>query len=280
MEDGARPSPTLVGQIAQLERLDASLVERLRHEALTAPAPWKAEYGDYQSGGWWTTSLMNASGAAGDVRIGDCTARSTDLLEHMPVTAGLLADLGLSYMWVRLARLEANAFLWEHRDYDELNHVERHRLHIPLHTNSSAFLVTGGTKVHMTGGRIWRLTPTYAHGVCNLLGPDRIHLIADVYADDAYRRLADGSQKPPPGAETLPRASQAELADKLAAARRLADLGYADAAEQLLLRLFYSIALPEGAGYDLIADLHTALGDTEAAARWTAAKDKLLARTS
>ncbi|MFH9400783.1 hypothetical protein ACH4JS_13570 [Streptomyces sp. NPDC017638] len=49
----------------------------------------------------------------------------------------------------------------------------------------------------MTGGRIWRLTPTYAHGVCNLLGPDRIHLIADVYGDDAYQRLAERAQMPP-----------------------------------------------------------------------------------
>ncbi|MFF4531397.1 aspartyl/asparaginyl beta-hydroxylase domain-containing protein [Streptomyces sp. NPDC001407] len=276
MEDEARPTHVLAGQVAQLERLDASLIERLRHEALTAPASWKAEYGDYQSGGWWTTSLMNASGDAGDVRIGDCTARSTTLLQHMPVTAGLLADLGLSYMWVRLARLEANAFLWEHRDYDELDQVERHRLHIPLHTNSSAFLVTGGTKVHMAGGRIWRLTPTYAHGVCNLLGPDRIHLIADVYADEAYDRLA-GCADAPVSAERLPTATDAVLTERFAAARRLADLGYIDAAEQLLLRLFYCVALPEGTVYDLIADLHTGRGDAESCRRWTVAKSKLLA---
>ncbi|WP_329089683.1 aspartyl/asparaginyl beta-hydroxylase domain-containing protein [Streptosporangium sp. NBC_01469] len=279
MED-VQPLHALSGQIAQLDRLNPQLIERLRHEALTAPAPWKAEYGEYQSGGWWTTSLMNASGEADDVKIGDCVARPTALLESMPATAALLAELGLSYMWVRLARLEANAFLWEHRDYDELDHVERHRLHIPLHTNSSAFLVTGGAKVHMGGGRIWRLTPTYAHGVCNLLGPDRIHLIADVYANDAYQRLARQGQLPPSAAESLPDASPAVLADKVAAARRLANLGYVDAAEQLLLRLFYSFALPEGTTYDLIAQLHTALGDAEASTRWVEAKSKLLALTS
>ncbi|MCI3928822.1 aspartyl/asparaginyl beta-hydroxylase domain-containing protein [Streptomyces sp. AN091965] len=279
-DDEVRPLHSLSGQVAQLHRLDASLVERLRHEALTAPAPWKSAYGEYQSGGWWTTSLMNATGDAADVTIGDCTARPTDLLAQMPTAAALLADLGLSYMWVRLARLEANAFLWEHRDYDELDQVERHRLHIPLHTNSSAFLVTGGTKIHMAGGRIWRLTPTFPHGVCNLLGPDRIHLIADVYADDAYQHLAHRSQTHPASVEPLPPASRAELAERLAAARCLADLGYVDAAEQLLLRLFYAVAMPEGTGYDLIADLHTALGDAEAATRWKAAKDKLLARTA
>ncbi|MEW1550682.1 aspartyl/asparaginyl beta-hydroxylase domain-containing protein [Streptomyces tsukubensis] len=277
--DDAQPITTLSGQIVQMGHLDGSLIERMRHEALTAPAPWKAEYGEFQSGGWWTTSLMNASGDAADVRIADGSARPTTLLQHMPATAGLLACLGLNYMWVRLARLEANAFLWEHRDYDELEQAERHRLHIPLQTNTSAFLVTGGTKVHMDGGRIWRLTPTYAHGVCNLLGPDRIHLIADVYTDDAYARLTKHAQEPTVD-ERLPTASEADLSEHLATARRLADLGYTAAAEQLLLRLFYSFAMPEGTAYDLIAGLHTALGDAEASKRWTAAKSTLLALAS
>ncbi|MGW4812172.1 aspartyl/asparaginyl beta-hydroxylase domain-containing protein [Kitasatospora cineracea] len=267
----------LAGQIAQLASVDAAQLERMSHEALTAQAPWKAEYSAYQSGGWWTTSLMNASGDAADVMIGDCAARPTELLQRMPATAAYLADLGLNYMWVRLARLEGNAFLWEHRDYDELDQVERHRLHIPLHTNSSAFLVTGGTKVHLAGGRIWRLTPTYPHGVCNLLGPDRIHLIADVYADEAYQRLARRPSLHPAAAEALPAASRTVLAERLETARNMSTLGYTEAAERMLLRLFYTYALPEGTAYDLIAELHTSLGDLEAAARWTAAKSRLLA---
>ncbi|MFI9210355.1 aspartyl/asparaginyl beta-hydroxylase domain-containing protein [Streptomyces sp. NPDC053253] len=277
--ENARTDSALSGQIVQMDRLDGGLIERMRHEALTAPAPWRAEYGEYQSGGWWTTSLMSPSGEADDVKIGDGAARPTGLLKHMPATAGLLKELGLQYMWVRLARLEPNSFLWEHRDYDELSEAERYRLHIPLNTNSSAFLVTGGKKVHMAGGRIWRLTPTYAHGVCNMLGPARVHLIADVYADGAYERLASRAQEPS-GAELLPQASETELAEHVASARRLAGLGYVEAAEQMLLRLFYSHALPEGSTYDLIAGLHSALGDEESSRRWTAAKSKLLALAS
>ncbi|MEY9850235.1 hypothetical protein ABH940_007359 [Streptacidiphilus sp. BW17] len=267
----------LAGQIAQLDVVNSAQLERMRHEALTAQAPWKADYGAYQSGGWWTTSLMNASGDAADVTIGDCTAQPTGLLRQLPATSALLASLGLNFMWVRLARLESNAFLWEHRDYDELDQVERHRLHIPLHTNSSAFIVTGGAKVHMAGGRIWRLTPTCAHGVCNLLGPDRIHLIADVYADDAYHQLANRPTLHPALAERLPTADQTVLAERFGTARNLATLGYVDAAERMLLRIFYTFALPEGTAYDLITQLHASLGDMEAATRWETAKRRLLA---
>jgi hypothetical protein len=267
----------LAGQIAHLEQIDKARVERLRHEALTAPVPWMAEYGLYQSGGWWTASLMNATGNAADVTIRDCAAQPTELLDHMPATAELLAGLGLSYMWVRLARLEANAFLWEHRDYRELRQVRRHRLHLPLRTNPSAFLVTGGVKVHLASGGIWRLTPTHAHGVCNLLGPDRIHLIADVYHDDAYRRLAAKASLHHSQIEPLPAAPPNVLKDRMAAARQLASGGFADAAERLLLRLFYCHAMPEGAVYDLIARMYAESGDSQTASRWLSTKNTVLA---
>jgi hypothetical protein len=266
----------LAGQIAHLEQIDEARLGRLRHEALTAPVPWKAEYGLYQSGGWWTASLMNATGNAADVTIRDCAAQPTGLLEHMPATAELLAELGLSYMWVRLARLEPAAFLWEHRDYGELRQVRRHRLHLPLRTNPSAFLVTGGVKVHLASGGIWRLTPTHAHGVCNLLGPDRIHLIADVYHDDAYRRLAAKASLHGSQIEPLPAAPPNLLNDRLAAACQLAALGFAGAAERLLLRLFYHHAMPEGAVYDLIAQMYEESGDPQTASRWLSTKNMLL----
>ncbi|MFD7621039.1 aspartyl/asparaginyl beta-hydroxylase domain-containing protein [Streptomyces sp. NPDC059802] len=63
-------------------------------------------------------------------------------------------------------------------------------MHIPLVTNPSAVLITAGTRIRMAAGALWRLTPSQAHGVCNTTGPDRLHLIADVYANDAYQALA------------------------------------------------------------------------------------------
>ncbi|MCX5106810.1 aspartyl/asparaginyl beta-hydroxylase domain-containing protein [Streptomyces sp. NBC_00439] len=177
----------VLNQVARLADLEESAVERMRAEALGAPTRGVVAYGEYQSGGWWTTSLLNHSGDPHDVVIGDGRPRPTSLLEEMPATARFLDSLGLDFMYVRLARLEPHSYLWEHRDYADLWETDRHRLHIPLVTNPSAVLVTAGARVHMAAGALWRLTPSQAHGVCNTTGPDRLHLIADVYADDAYQ---------------------------------------------------------------------------------------------
>lgn len=274
----APPSSTaLPAQIAALRAVDVGLVERLRHEALTVPSDWVVEYGEYQNGGWHTLSLLNDTGDPRDVAIRDCTAPvSTTLLRQMPAVQELLDDLGLRYMWARLARLDAGAFLWEHRDYGELAATERHRVHVPLVTNSSAYLVLGDVKVHLTVGRVWRLTPTVPHGVCNLFGPSRIHLILDCYADEALTALSNTSAPDGVGASALPQPRPEELEEHVATARGLAELGYERAAETTLLELFYRYALPEGHAYDLIADMYAALAREEDAARWQTKKRTML----
>jgi hypothetical protein len=49
-------------QVARLVDLDELAVEQMRAEALAAPTRGVVTYGEYQSGGWWTTSLLNHSG--------------------------------------------------------------------------------------------------------------------------------------------------------------------------------------------------------------------------
>ncbi|MFD9359724.1 aspartyl/asparaginyl beta-hydroxylase domain-containing protein [Streptomyces sp. NPDC060031] len=279
-EEISSPGPELLGQVARLADLDETLVERMRAEALAAPTRGKVAYGEYQSGGWWTASLMNHStdGDPHDVVIGDGRPRPTALLDRMPVTQDFLAGLGLDYMYVRLARLEPHSYLWEHRDYAELNERGRHRLHIPLVTNPSAVLVTAGARVHMAAGSLWRLTPSRAHGVRNATGPDRLHLIADVYTDDAYRELAARPHLRAGDAVRLPVLTAADRDRLMERATELVSLGFVSSAEQVLLRAYYAYALPEGGAYDLIADLHTNRGADTEAARWAQAKRHLLAR--
>lgn len=268
----------LLRQIACLQTIDASLLERLRHEALTVPdeRAWVDEYSKFQSGGWSTLSLLNDSGSPGDVRIRDCNPIETTLLQRMPVTRNFLESLGIRYMWVRLARLRPNSFLWEHRDYNELNGSERQRLHIPLMTNSSASLVTGGVRVHLRPGRLWRLAPTHVHGACNLLGPDRYHLLLDCYSDDRLAELTANEWLDRDDVVIMPSAADSELERHRQKALSLARLGYSQSAEKYLLRLFYEHALPEGRIYDLIASLYDELGDGDMAGEWRGNKLTLL----
>ncbi len=270
-------SADVLGQVARLVELEESVVEQLRAEALGASTRGVLAYGEYQSGGWWTASLMNHSGDPHDVVIGDGRPLRTTLLEEMPATGAFLMGLGLDFMYVRLARLEPHSYLWEHRDYTELRATARHRLHIPLVTNPSAVLVTAGARVQMAAGALWRLTPSQAHGVCNTTGPDRLHLIADVYADDAYAALAARPHLHEGEVVDLPSLTSADRAELLSRAGQLADLGFAGAAEQTLLRAFYAYALPEGGAYDLIVELHADRGADAEARRWRAAKAHLLA---
>ncbi|MGH4021950.1 MAG: aspartyl/asparaginyl beta-hydroxylase domain-containing protein [Pseudonocardiaceae bacterium] len=263
-------------QVACLVQIDTALLERLRHEALTVPAEWVAEYGQYQSGGWWTVSLLNDTGRPTDAAIRDCDPVETTLLQRMPVTRRFLSSLGLRYMWVRLARLEPNSFLWEHRDYDDLDASERHRLHVPLVTNGSATLVTGGASTHLRAGHLWRLTPTHVHGACNLLGPDRIHLVLDCYADDALAQLMANEQLSDSDVVLLPAATQADLDRHLDTARALAGLGFERSAERHLLRLFYRFALPEGCTYDLISTMYASMHRSADAEAWEANKAAVL----
>jgi len=278
-EEKSDLDPELLGQVARLADLDETLVERMRAEALAAPTRGKVAYGEYQSGGWWTASLMNHSvdGDPHDVVIGDGRPRPTTLLDDMPVTKDFLAGLGLDFMYVRLARLEPHSYLWEHRDYAELTERGRHRLHIPLVTNPSAVLVTAGARVHMAAGSLWRLTPSRAHGVRNATGPDRLHLIADVYTDDTYRELAAHPRLRAGDAVRLPVPTAADHNRLMERATELASLGFLASAEQVLLRAYYAYALPEGGAYDLITELHTNRGADTEAIRWTHAKQHLLA---
>lgn len=270
-------SVTLPAEVAALRTLDAGLVERLRHEALTVPADWVVKYGDYQNGGWHTLSLLNDTGDPGDVTIRDCPEPvGTSLLARMPAVQELLNGLRLRCMWARLARLDHGAFLWEHRDYGELSAVERHRLHVPLVSNPSAYLVVGGTKVHMSVGRVWRLTPTSPHGACNRFGPPRIHLIIDCYADTAFHAVNRGEAPEPADAVALAPAAGAELDEAVTTATWLAELGYCHAAETALLELFYRYALPEGHTYDLIVTMYRSLHRDGDAERWQTKKNVML----
>lgn len=266
--------------IARLTAVDQSQVDALAREAASLPGSWSAEYSEYQSGHWWTKPLMNESGDPDDATIRDCDPVPTSVLRRMRRTHRFLERLGLRYMSVRLARLEANGFLWEHTDYRELQQTDRCRLHIPLATNASAYMVVDDYKIHLRPGWIWRLDPTTRHGACNLYGPSRIHLIIDAYADDALDNLSCGAALSTADVVPLPACGPHDLERHTDAARRLMRLGYHKSAEKYLLRLFYRYSLPPGLVYDMIAAQYRDTGALTEGALWESRKAVLLGARS
>jgi hypothetical protein len=273
-------SADLAPYIARLAPVDEEQVHLLAREATSLPGDWIAEYGEYQSGNWWTTSLMNESGDPGDVTIRDCDPVPTSALRHMHHTHRFLENLGLRYMSVRLARLDANGFLWEHTDYADLRLVGRRRLHIPLATNPSAYMVIDDYKIRLRQGWIWRLDPTMRHGACNLYGPGRIHLIIDCYTGESLDILSHGAALSPADVTPLPACGTHDLERHAAAARRLMRLGYQEIAEKYLLRLFYRYSLPPGHAYDMIAAQYRDSGALAEGDAWESRKAVLLGARS
>ena len=266
----------LASQIARIKSLDLDQIADIGREALAITEGWVAEYGQYQTGGWRTISLINNSGDPQDVIIRDCEPVATTVLHRSPATRQLLDRLKLKFMWARFARLSSNSFLWEHRDYHHLTPVGRSRLHIPILTNESAYMVIAGAKVHLRPGYIWRLTPTSPHGVCNVLGPDRIHLIIDCYIDNRFDRLNAQADLAAIDYEPLKELTLAERKKHLLKAHSLLRLGYRTAAEHYILRLFYHYNVPAGFVYDLLAELFELASLHVAASFWRAQKALLL----
>ena len=109
----------------------------LLDEIARADIPYRRHYSEYQSGGWWTSSLLGRTADATDGAVTD-TGRpvETDALDRLPLTRRFLEDLGLRYMMVRLARLDPGGALWEHRDYQDLSRASRQRIHLPTRHQS------------------------------------------------------------------------------------------------------------------------------------------------
>jgi hypothetical protein len=250
----------------------ASHFSRALHEALAVPRDWATSYGEFQSGGWRTLSLVNTSGDPADTVISaNPSPVRTSLLERMPAMAALLGELGLDIWWARLALMEPGACLWPHVDYTEpgVENTERSRVHLPLVTSSAAYLVTAGHRVHMAAGRLWRITPTSAHGAVNVSGPARLHLLLDCHDSPALAAMREAETLPPSSLRPLAAATADELQQAARTAGDLAWLGWPEQAEQLLLRLYFTRRLPgDGHVYDMIIAMHAARGDDAAAAAW------------
>jgi hypothetical protein len=252
----------------------------LLDEVTRADIPYRQHYSEYQSGGWWTCSLLGRSTDPTDGAVAD-TGRTvaTDALDSLPAVRKLLEDLGLRYMMVRLARLEPGGALWEHRDYQDLDRVPRQRIHLPLETNPGALIVSGGRRYHMNSGSLQTFRPTVAHGACNAGNRARLHLMIDVYEDAHLKALLAGAT--PLASRAMPALSPAALADTVKCLRmtlanrhdgsdRTQQASRLAPWEQAVLGLYFAFSVAEGEIYEALEEACLENGQRERAEFWAA----------
>jgi hypothetical protein len=252
----------------------------LSDEISRTDIPYRQHYSEYQSGGWWTCSLLGRSADPTDGAVTD-TGRpvATDALDKLPVVRGFLEDLGLRYMMVRVARLDPGGAHWEHRDYQDLNRVPRQRIHLPLETNPGALIVSGGRRFHMNSGSLQTFRPTVAHGACNAGNRARLHLMIDVYEDDRLKSLL--TEATPLPSRAMPELSPAALADTVRCLRmtltcrdddtgRTLRPGRLAQWEQAVLGLYFAFSVAEGEIYEALEEACLENGQRERAEFWAA----------
>jgi len=263
-------------QVSQILRLEDQALREMQREVSNVKEDWTNVYSDYHTGGWQTLSLWNRSSKPTDTVIEDCEPVETSLLEKMPVTRDVLRGLGFRYMWVRLAKLQVNAFMHEHRDYQELRNAHRLRLHIPIITNPFSSIVIDHTRVHLALGYVWKLNPIHRHAASNFGKEPRIHIIMDCYVDEALDALVAAETLDPICVYGLPPASSGELEETVDMAQRLAHAGDYPAAEHHILKMFHEYHLDEGCAYDLVSRMYARLGDVPRSELWLSNKLKFL----
>jgi hypothetical protein len=266
----------LIHQLSRVAMIDSSMLQRLQQEVLTIAESWTRVYTDYHSGGWWTLSLLNNTGNPRDAMIEDCVPIETTLLHKMPITKTFLRSLGLKYMWVRLAKLEPNSFMWEHCDYQDLSQVQRFRLHVPIITNPGSTLIINNSKVHLEAGYIWKLNPIHRHAAGNFGSEARIHILIDCYVDSTLRNLLQSEQLDGACVVSLPVPAGITLEHAVELCGSLARMGYTTLAEHHLLKMYHLYRLEHGGAYDLVSQMYESIHDQRRKELWQNNKTKFL----
>ena len=266
----------LTEQVSQIFRLEDAQLRAVQREVASLDVQWTNVYSEYHTGGWQTLSLLNRTSKPTDTIFEDCEPVETSLLERMPETCALLRGLGFRYLFGRLAKLEVNAFIYEHRDYQNLRNDRLLRLHIPVITNPFSSIVVDRTRIHLALGYIWKLNPIHRHAAANFGKEPRIHIILDCYVDEALEVLLSAETLDPICVYGLPVPSEREIEETMVTAKRLASNGDHTLAEHSILRMFHEYNLTEGFAYDLVSRMYSALGDSHKSELWLHKKARFL----
>ena len=251
----------LMESISQLTEIQPGILRGMTDEICSANINYKTVYGDYQSGGWHTAILYAPDGENNDGLVHDGQGKATSLVNSLPITRRFLEELGLDYFTVRIARNDHDSWLWEHRDYVELNEEKKRlRLHVPLVSNLDAIMQFPQCKVHVAPGWIWKLDPTVNHAISNTGTDTRTHLILDCYVNSSLRHMLNQETLEEEHVQPLPRLDPEKRTKLLAQAQDLFRLRGSEKAEHYLLKTFHLFDLDTQTSYDLLIDFYREMG--------------------
>ncbi|MEM9457154.1 MAG: aspartyl/asparaginyl beta-hydroxylase domain-containing protein [Myxococcota bacterium] len=152
-------------------------------------------------------------------------------LAQCPALAQVLATFPgrpIDMLW---SRLRPGAAVGLHRDISGGGAMGVARFHVPIITNPGVIFMIDGQWITMAPGEVWSLDTTYPHAVTNRGDTARVHLIVDVEATPAIRRML-----PPPSWRTrlhtvefaaacVAKAAQMVLREPRALTKRVVDFG-------------------------------------------------------
>ena len=256
---------SLMDDISQLLEIDPDVLHAIDEEIRSAEISFQIHYGDFQSGGWHTALLYappkdDAENSDGTVR--DGAASPMPVAERLPITCDFLEGLGLDFFMVRIARNDPDSWLWEHRDYIELDEEKKRlRLHVPLVTSPDAVMQFSQCSVRMAQGWIWKLDPTVSHAISNTSTKvARTHLILDCYKNRTLRKMLGNETLEHEHVQPLPTLGAEERRGILTHAHDLFKQEGSEKAERHLLQTFHKFDLGEETSYDLLINFYRDMG--------------------
>ena len=110
-------------------------------------------------------------------------------LQKMPTFASLLEEPFGRAQYAFIFRMRPNGVALRHRDRAP-EWRSMYRIHIPLITNSDAFLISGDRSLHLSTGKAWTFNNQAEHGVVNG-AEERVHFIMDVPFNPILRARVD-----------------------------------------------------------------------------------------
>jgi hypothetical protein len=134
------------------------------------------------------TSAYEGQDAWTGVRVFDLVG--ADRLRELPVLGSLLDRLGRrNVIMVNYYNMAPHSVQHEHRDQSGNLLFGISRIHVPLKTNSDAFLRIERLDYHLPLGEIWAIDTSGRHAAINRGSEGRVHLVIDVKRAPETRRF-------------------------------------------------------------------------------------------